>query len=516
MATGGIFQLLINDGNQDKLLMATDLLNNRLKEIERLRCKNPTIKDTTPTLVDIERTHVMFLNAHFKPFVAIGYEYAKIGVQEGIIHFGNQVTFSIPQFGDFFNDMVVHVHLSGLKAGPTSTKARYCEFIGHRLFQRTHFEVNGNDLDTYTDNVYNFHYSFCVPDQKKRSWKQCVGQEVAKDAWLTQNPLGDEYRELKRIVNGAQTPKAQFSANPPTTTDVEMWIPLLFWYNLDPRLSIPSVSIPYGQRFIKIELAPVDLICQGLPTPDFTPPVITLMDLYINNIFVNPEIHDIFIKRVGFSLIRVHREEAIPVSANTGSLLLNQLKYPVETIYVGLKPNINESSMEDWNKYSFITDVPLEYPVAVPNPGIPPPDWVLAFAPAILKEQTPTVDTFAVSTVGIDLWLTTPATFFNQYIPYMYGGFNTSSPEDVGVYMIPFNLYPGAYQPSGHINLSRTREFYLNYTSSVISSIIPGIMYVAAVAINFLLISDGKLLCRQQLDLGSQGSFQYSKLSLTC
>ena len=59
MATGGIFQLLINDGNQDKLLMATDLLNSRLKEIERLRCKNPAIKDTTPTLVDIERTHVL-------------------------------------------------------------------------------------------------------------------------------------------------------------------------------------------------------------------------------------------------------------------------------------------------------------------------------------------------------------------------------------------------------------------------------------------------------------------------
>ena len=30
MSTGGIFQLITNDGKQDKMLMATDLLNKRL------------------------------------------------------------------------------------------------------------------------------------------------------------------------------------------------------------------------------------------------------------------------------------------------------------------------------------------------------------------------------------------------------------------------------------------------------------------------------------------------------
>lgn len=492
MATGGIFQLLVNDGAQDKLLMATELLNKRLKEIERLRCKNPAIKDTTPTLVDIERTHVLFVNAHFKPFVAVAYEYNKIGVQEGIIEFGSNVTFSIPQFGDFFNDMAVHVTFSGLRAGPTSLQARYCDFIGHRLLQLTTFEVNANVLDQYTSNVYNFHYQFVVPESKRRAWKQCVGQEVPNPAFLTQNPLFDEYREIKAIVDGPQTPKVAFSPSPPVIPDVEMWIPLLFWFNLDPRLSIPSVAIPYGQRFIKLQLATLAQIAQGLPTPDFIPPTITLMELYINNIFVNPEIHDIFIKRVGFSLIRVHREQATQTNVNSAQLLQDNLKYPIETMYVGLQPNINQASMENWWRYSFVTDVPRTYPVAIPNPPFFIPPWILAFAPAIEKVQTPTVDTFAVSTVGIDLWVTTPATFFNEYIPNTYGGYNISSPEDRGAYIIPFNLYPGSYQPSGHINLSRTREFYITYTSSVISAIITGTLYVAAIAINFLLISDGK------------------------
>lgn len=39
--------------------------------------------DPTPTLVDIERTHILFVNAHFKPFAAIGYEYNKVRANTG-------------------------------------------------------------------------------------------------------------------------------------------------------------------------------------------------------------------------------------------------------------------------------------------------------------------------------------------------------------------------------------------------------------------------------------------------
>jgi hypothetical protein len=96
MATGGIFQLITNDGKQDRMLMATALLNKRLLEIERMRSQNPQIKDPTPTLVDIERTHILFMNAHFKPFASIGYEYNRVSVQSGQARLNSDVQFSIP------------------------------------------------------------------------------------------------------------------------------------------------------------------------------------------------------------------------------------------------------------------------------------------------------------------------------------------------------------------------------------------------------------------------------------
>jgi hypothetical protein len=492
MSTGGVFQLIVNDGNQDKMLMATQLLNKRLKEIKRIRCKNPAIKDTTPTLVDIERTHILYMNAHFKPFVAIGYEYQKIGVQEGSASFGDTVTFSIPQFGDFFNDMAVHVVLENLTVGTTSTQVRYCDFIGHRLFKRVRFEVNNIKLDEYTSDTYNFHYNFTVPESKRMSWKRNVGQEIPIPTYLIQDPLVDEYRELKFITEGPQTPKV-------THPRVEMWIPLLFWFNTDPRLAIPSVSIPYGQRFMKIELAEAAEIARGFDTPDFTAPAITIMDLYTNNIFVNPEIHDIFIRRIGFNLIRVHRQDNVTALGGSEELRLDQLKFPTETLYFGLRPDINltgAENMTDWHRYHFVTDVFPVFPVAIPNPGIPPPTHILAFSTAIYKRATPTIDTAAFETHGIELYRVTPAQFYNSYIPYTFGGPHVSSPDDIGMYMATFNLYPGSYQPSGHVNLSRTREFFMRYTSTVITPLIPATMIVIGIAINFLLISDGSAVLR--------------------
>jgi len=62
--------------------------------------------------------------------------------------------------------------------------------------------------------------------------------------------------------------------------------------------------------------------------------------------------------------------------------------------------------------------------------------------------------------------------------------------------MINFSLKPGDLQPSGHINISRAREFYFNIESSVLNASNPGTLYAEATAINFLLVSDGSAVLR--------------------
>jgi hypothetical protein len=410
-------------------------------------------------------------------------------VQFGIQQLGQELTWSIPQFGDFFHDMVIHFQLTGLTAG-TADQVYYTDMLANRLVQQVRFEVNGNFLDQYDYNTVNFHYNFFVPTHKKPAWLRAMGQEVPELAYLTNNPGVDEYREVKYIVNGPQTPKASHPV-------VDLWVPLLFWFNRDPRLALPSVAVPYGQRFIRIQLATFDQLCASVSGGVFIPPSLTIADMYINNIFVNPDIHDIFIKRIGFSMVRVHLTQIFQETVSTDQLQLNQFKFPIETMYLGLQPLINLTgvdNMTDWWRYHNVVTNLIPYPVAIPN-VVPVPPFVLAFSQAVWRSFTRSIDSIEVVNHGVKLYDPTPFEFFSEYIPYNYGD-RISAPEDPGLAMITFNLYPGAYQPSGHFNFSQARETYLNWTGASISSINPAQMVVVAIAINFVLISEGSVVMR--------------------
>ena len=201
MSTGAVFKLIANDGKADRMIMATELLNQRIKDIMCLRSRQG-FADPTPTLVDIERTHILFVNSHFKPFAAVGYEYNKVRTNAGNPQMGNSIQFSIAQFGDFFNDMVVNLTLAATQAtvgtvpafpaligdvnpaasstqqssgdentvsgvytkyvqeyvdlqgnvkavgAAASNFVRYCEYPGQRIFKKVKFEVDlyGSDM----------------------------------------------------------------------------------------------------------------------------------------------------------------------------------------------------------------------------------------------------------------------------------------------------------------------------------------------------------------------------------
>ena len=751
MSAGGVFTLIANEGRTDRLLLATALLNQRIQDIQCARRRAGKM-DCWPTLVDIERTHVLFMNAHYKPFVAIGYEYNKVKVQTGTPNFGQTVVFSIPQFGDFFYDIVCRVKFREFSADSSKTpeqrgsgvdmydssgnlrtlvndevykpslqsssfprgcngalhdwdggvptngmsnygtgnfyrlvrydgkvlttggigenKAaagksiatidgdtpsiedryftnliRWVEYPANRLFKKVWFNVNNNPLDEYTDIASIMYQKFCVPVNKEIGYNRMTGQEVPHDAWsgiknvtnissdhgasksknwishikqttdlrsdipesqqnawthqnevnwnkpstvptevtklvspevgaLDRLPSGDPIvaRYLQQVVDGPQTPK---EVQPP----LEIMHRLQFWFNEDVRLAVPSVSIPYGQRFIHMDLAKenemvvqecglfvehIKTSCGITPTlpgtggnendaqfafgpsrgatfarsvarseSSFYPYLveqsidsvtISDMELYINNIFVNPEIHDIYIRRIGFTLIRVHRIASISIKDEPkGEKLISQLKWPIEYMFVGIRPtwntNVNNRCMwRDWHRmtkvdtgiftdegnkvdmhsvYDFNGGRGKNFPVGCTHVG----EHVLRLSKDEVQKshfaiETNTVDTLNVTAHGITLYDHFSSMFYNNYIPYQYGGYNIKTPSDPGALMITFCLFPRTYQPSGHLNVSRAREFYIGWTSSYIGNNSSADLLVVASAINFLLISDGSAVLR--------------------
>lgn len=647
MATGGIFQLITNDGKQDRMLMASALLKQRIEDAKALREGDDQILDKTPTLYDIERTHILFTNAHFKPFAAIGYEYNKVTNSSGNSGLGGKITFSIPQFGDFFNDMIVHAiieqpvletHTSDSKTTPGKQNLfRWCDYPGERLLKNVKFEVNGNPLDEYTSDAVNYHREFSVQPNKELAWDRCVGQEGVQSGFLDQpNWEGSNvpanavsYRTKMVGCNGLQTPSGV------KTEDVELFIPLLFWCNKDPRLAVPSVAIPYGQRFITLDLATATELTgevpRGYPSTWTDAQIwsstnianggifktiakLKCIELYINNIFVNPEVHNIFIHRIGFTLIRVHRTQCCDSQGGSESVLLQNLKWPIEALFVGMRvkkyangtADDTRQHLDKWHKFctvssekrltqgwsgtkatavradtvvdlvpgvtaaTFSAQISGSAPVLTlvdgSATGVISVGDVLTFTSTIGGTETgntvgpltvasldvsgntvtfvedsdmvpnyfdvsnkdvvpaatqaknlvlvrcdkselayhveacsPNLTHVTIKAHGIPIYNNFPTGFFNYYIPYNYGGHNIRAPRDIGALLITFCLYPGTYQPSGHINISRAREFYIDYeTTPLINSQngIRGTLIIVASAINFLLISDGSAVLR--------------------
>src|SRR3990167_2628595 len=140
MSTAGVFKLLTNVGKQDDYLMRTDLLTERIKYIEErrletLRSQYPNLTDgelkrkPEPigwTLNEIKKTHELFTYTSFKPFVATGYEYSKTSPNDSDATFGRTATIVIPQHGQFINDLVVRLTISGLAATSALDKVRWC------------------------------------------------------------------------------------------------------------------------------------------------------------------------------------------------------------------------------------------------------------------------------------------------------------------------------------------------------------------------------------------------------
>jgi hypothetical protein len=686
MSTGGVFSLVANKGKSDAMILATKLLNQRIRNIMCAR-RDAGKADLTPTLTDLERTHVLYMNAHFKPHAAIGQEYNKVRPQSGSATLGGSVTYSIPQFGDFFHDMVHHVTIGAARGKPgkvsnvdmpangvdwdgtTLTNAtyklvdavgnevptdnndddydddyynlvKYCDYPGERLHQNTKFDVNGNPLDEYSWRAQAFLRKFCLSKDKTAGYNRMVGQEnpiygkgnlrvtnvgdssneggqnatmftdeeAAKEAAYTQSSNGSTsnsfdhalkafpdtawrrpddtshpqsgdrtqgissmVRDHNAVVDGPQTPKY-------TQPALEIWNKLRFWFNDDAGLSVPSVSIPFGQRFVTIDMATQDqllhehpglYVCQTVDTgtaatetattgasagsfqyvaadDDTTAPVSGLNlgnsrfktyrpwtgtngiesvslqgnpELYVNNIFVNPEIHDIFIKRIGFSLIRVWREHTSRSNQSDDEKLLSQLKWPVEYMFVGLQPtwNISDSNPQQATQWSMMSK-PYTYNIAhmdhsevnlaadntTDATGATPAYGQTthryrgeAMHPMQYERATDTATQFSLSAHGVNITDGFPSGFHSSYTPFHFGGQNVNTPDDSGAMMFNFALYPGSYNPSSHINVSRAREFYLKWQGNYSSgSGNDSNLYVCARVINFLLVTDGSAVLR--------------------
>lgn len=500
---GGIFQLITRDGRNDQFLQAESQLRARLDSIKQKRAAaraqmraagDPKWESypIEPTLADVECSHRLFVRSQFRPFCAVGCEYAKVPAA-GIPALSSSETtlkFTLPVFGDFLGDMVLHLQLAAVGTEGGAGQYEYTHYPGIRAVRRAEFRSDEVLIDSYSRDDVLFVDKFWVDPKDRDGWDRCMGEQVTQvgEFWNS-----NEYTACAVFKDGAQTRRAR-------QAPLDLWIPLQFSTAGDAAQAIPNDMIPNTQRTVSITLAPVGELIRARDAAGnvVSLPFSTLAaraNLYVNNLYVNPEIHDIFAARLGFTLIRTHQTQYDTLSAPAGVVRLDRIKFPAEFLQVGVRSSDAEADFDRWHLFgqprARTPATSLMTPGALWNVGL----GICQLVCRQLREAS-TLDEIATGMRvtagrGVELFTNADATFYQAYLPTRWRGRTpVVAPKDRGVMLVPFDLYPGAPEVSGYINLSTEREVQLEFVAPTVSGTNTAQIISAASALNFL-VRDG-------------------------
>lgn len=521
MSQSGIFNLVVRDERFDKYFTASDFLKKRIAAIIKQRsCKNAQLPagekiNVQPTFADLEKTHLLYLRPYYRPYVAVASEYVKVKASgsTGKISTagGGIVDFVFPSYGHFTSDMVFHVRLSAVGTqSPTAASPyyRYCAYPGIRMFAKTEFTSDQLMVDDYFSDEVNLVNKFEIPQDRRAAWDRGLGQAAIEKGEFD-NPNG--HTGVYHFRDGLQTPKQYHPAT-------DLWIPAHFFMCKDASQALLNDLVANTQRKVSVTLEKLTKllyqysVSEGGTTESYTAAALALsdidvtIDLYVNNLFVNPEINDIFASRVDFSLIRVHRRQSKSLTAATDRILLDQMKYPIEYMYAGFRKTAQASDPDQWHLYgkprTFTDDTRIVAATTRWNSGLGMNQLVMR---TVRPTSTldPLVSNITMTAHGIKLFPDNmPRSFFSDYLPQRYfPETRLVTAEDRSAMLITFCLYPGQYNPSGYYNLSVAREMYINYTAAEtdVTPANPAQFYAAGSALNFIVRKGDSVTLRYAL-----------------
>jgi hypothetical protein len=483
MSNAGVFTLITQDDTTDSFFTAYNYLETRLKNIY-----NKT--NTKPSIDDIEKSHIVFVKSRYYPYVSIASEYTKIGGNTYTLGYTNpELSFTLPSYGDFTNDIVLHIRINALgdkdaylnNIEPTEEKPlyRYCAYPGIRLLENVELRSGGGVLiDSYQPEDVLAYKNFFVGSNYKSGWDRCYGQNEIQQATYNSR----SFTGILNYSNGYQMPKLYHEA-------FNMFIPIHLWFCEDVSNALINYSMSASQRVIKIKMASLDKIIQALiydntgtgdiriaPSGTSIVPlpinnISFQATLYINQLYTYSYISDIMRNDFTFNLIRVHKRQITGLQNPSDLILLNQLQFPGEYLCVGFRNKANVDDFDRWHLMgsNYLTEDTnhirgLHVPAIIWNSDHGIRQLVTREAIQSTSLNNIVADIELTTSAGISIYPQLSESFFNNYLPIRYHK-NSSvvSPYDNNMFLITFCFYPGKFNPSGYFNLSTTRELHIKY-----------------------------------------------------
>jgi len=320
--------------------------------------------------------------------------------------FGKKVTVTVSRNGDLITNCYLQATLPAVVADGSGFS--WSPEIGHALIKSVEVEIGGQRIDKqYSDWL--------------SIWQQLTQESSAAGAYA--NMIGDV------DANSGTTTSA-------TKAAYTVYVPLQFWFNRNPGLALPLISLQYHEVKFNIEFAALADVSTGVSTASLGD-----TSLFIDYVYLDTDerrrfaqtSHEYLIEQLQFT-----GDESITGTNNKVKLNFN---HPVKCLVWAVKPAAAANFV-----YTGITSAKLQLN-------------------------------------GHDRFAERAGSYFNWVQPYQCFG---SSPAD-GINVYSFALKPAEHQPSGTANMSRIDNATLNITVTATDAVVK----VYAVNYNVLRIMSG-------------------------
>jgi len=392
----------------------------------------------------------------------------------GALTSGGLTSVTLSRSGDLVGDMFVVLQPTSSSSSNLTTNNSGVDmaWVAERAFTSVEVFIGGQSIDKHYQTWFRLYAEVFLNDTKKQNYGK-----------LTSCPAVN-------IVSG-QT----------ITSQSYVYLPLIFWFNRNPGLYLPLISLQYHEVRIDFTISPQYSSYFG--TNPFA--------VWANYVYLDTDERDKVAKKPAEYLIeQVQYINADPVGStneNTPSIIRMQYNHPVkELIWCYQVPSFSTNPNSMWNFCSNVSNVNVTVdpsklagslapfsPAHVGSPALyaPSPFATSLFASSNTLVTSSNIQTGTLVTVqsnvlsgnvfwvesgipvassntafgqevgpmhqakiilnGTDRFVPQYGKYFNQYQPYQY---HTGIPYP-GIYVYSFALKPEELQPSGTCNFSR-------------------------------------------------------------
>jgi len=305
--------------------------------------------------------------------------------------------------------------------------------IGHVIIDEISVEIGGAIIDRHYGMWYTIYNELTQVAEKEDAYNVMIGNTAA----LT-------------------TPAAAIPA-------ASLYVPLIFWFNRNPGLSLPLIALMYHDVKINISFRPaLECYITSDKVPLATVPMLQNVSLFLDYIFLDAPERRMFSQMNHEYLIEQLQSNGAEAYSNSSVRQKLNFSHPTKELIWVIQPDANV--VGGANRWVDFTDNGTG-----PNP---------------YAGNDPLVDA-KIQLNTHDRITTRKAAYYNLLQPYNH---HTRCPS-TGIYLYSFALEPEKHQPSGSINMSRIEGVTLQLTLSTGTS--PVRIYPFGINYNVLRITSG-------------------------